>query len=306
MCALLFFLTQLCVRAFKTDAGLDAELPKNYVLTALIVPLLSCIAAFSVTMATYHGGAVTAWMAGIWCLLLLIINVVVASLYKKLLNEQKDKLEKTMMDQQNKAYANELSLLKQTSRQIRSLRDDMKRHISTVEGLYRSGNIAELDSYLDGFVTQVEQTRKYLNTGFAELDSILNYKLSAAEGAGIAVETSVVVPDSLAVEPFDLNVILGNLLDNAVEGALRCQDKKLVLNLRFDRGVFYIDIQNTYDGVVNQKSGGAYLTRKEQADLHGLGLLAVRRAVEKYNGHMEITHTEKHFSVRVMLYPEKE
>lgn len=49
----------------------------------------------------------------------------------------------------------------------------------------------------------------------------------------------------------DISLILGNILENAVEAAERNESNKYVyLRMRFDRGNLIINLENTYKGTL--------------------------------------------------------
>ena len=79
-------------------------------------------------------------------------------------------------------------------------------------------------------------------------------------------------------ESFDMTVILGNLLDNAIEALRQSENKRLLLSMKLTRGIVRIDIENSY----NPK-------QKKKADQkqHGIGLLSVSHTLEKYHGDLK-------------------
>ena len=98
--------------------------------------------------------------------------------------------------------------------------------------------------------------------------------------------------------------ILGNLLDNALEAVARAREKKLAIDIEYRRGALFIQIENTFDGEVRYTGEGKekrLATRKESAG-HGHGIKNIARAVEKYNGYMDITHEGETFTAVVFLY----
>lgn len=121
--------------------------------------------------------------------------------------------------------------------------------------------------------------------------------------AEVKIDCTLLVPETLEMDPFDINVLFGNLLDNAIEAARKCEDKTIQLLVKWDRGALYISVKNTYDGIVNRDMRGNILTRKSDATLHGLGLSNVKSVLEKYNGELKIDAGEKIFSVSAVLYP---
>ncbi len=132
----------------------------------------------------------------------------------------------------------------------------------------------------------------------------MNYKLGQAEAAGARLELDVTLPESFTADAFDLNIILGNLLDNAVEALPASGDRWIVLSLRVDRGVFFLRIVNSYDGMTFQTAGpdGPIYRSRKKGEGHGLGLGIVRRIVDKYHGELQIESTEAIFTVEAILY----
>lgn len=214
--------------------------------------------------------------------------------------------EREQLRQQNRAYQAEFGRMRQSEAQVRALRHDMKNHLAVLEGYAARGQTEELVQYLKRLDQQLS-CPGLVHTGNLELDSILNYKLGWAKQAGARMKLDVRLPEGFTADMFDLNVILGNLLDNAVEGLERSEAKELSLSLTADRGVLFLKIVNSYDGVLLRAAGPevpAYRSRKTEEG-HGLGLSIVRRAVDKYHGALWIDSAGTIFSVEVMLYLEE-
>lgn len=86
----------------------------------------------------------------------------------------------------------------------------------------------------------------------------------------------------------DIISILGNLLDNALEAAKRCEKGWISVALYMEnRGSLVIfRIENNYVGEL-RNDGARLLTTKENAGSHGIGLQNVKRIVDEYNGYMQ-------------------
>lgn len=100
---------------------------------------------------------------------------------------------------------------------------------------------------------------------------------------------------------FDLNVVIGNLLDNAILAASQTQEKWLSVVLNYEKGILFIQVQNSYQ-TVKKDMDGNYLTTKQETQNHGIGLKNVRRIVNQNHGTMQITDSDHIFDVKVMLY----
>ena len=193
--------------------------------------------------------------------------------------------------------------MRQSDRQASALRHDMKNHLAVLGEYAAQGNIQELERYLDAFGQKLIRPG-LIHTDNPDIDSILNYKLRQAEDAGARLELDIKLSERFTADAFDLNIILGNLLDNAVEALPASGDKWIALSLRVERGVLFLRIANGYDGRTVQTAGPdgpVYRSRKKGED-HGLGLGIVRRIVDKYHGELRIKSEKEIFTVEAILY----
>ena len=69
------------------------------------------------------------------------------------------------------------------------------------------------------------------------------------------------------------------------------------IRLKYEKGILYLSIYNSFDGVVYKSSNSKFKTRKRDDVKHGYGLQSVERVVKKYSGIMRITHDEQMFCV---------
>lgn len=208
--------------------------------------------------------------------------------------------EKELLLQQNRAYQVEFNLMRQSERQVSALRHDMKNHLAVLREYAVQGRLDKLEEYLNTF-SQKLNCPGFVHTGNPDIDSILNYKLGQAVQAGAKLKLNLKLPENFTANPFDLNVILGNLLDNAAEALAKSQDKQLSLSLQVERGIFYLRLSNSYDGVAARAAGSVSCSHK-RGEGHGMGLSAVRHTVDKYHGELRIDRTGTVFAAEVVLY----
>ena len=97
------------------------------------------------------------------------------------------------------------------------------------------------------------------------------------------------------------NVILGNLLDNAIEAAQNSKEKYLGIDIRTKRGLLFITIENSYDGSI-QLHKNEIVTSRKNKESHGIGLKNVKMIVEEQGGEMQVIWVNNRFVVKVMLY----
>lgn len=106
----------------------------------------------------------------------------------------------------------------------------------------------------------------------------------------------------LCVTLWHMSIILGNLLDNAADALAKVDKKILDIKIKYERGILYISIYNSYNGKIIVDKRGKLLTGKLEKENHGLGLESVERIVKKYNGISKISYEEHIFKIDIMLY----
>lgn len=183
---------------------------------------------------------------------------------------------------------------------MRGWRHDNHNHLQVMKAELAAGQLVELSAYLDELEADLDRVDTYVKSGNLMVDAILNSKLSLAERDGVAVTCKARVPDALTVDDVDLCVILGNLLDNAIEAcaALPADGRWLRVYVAARGSQLYASIQNSAveDPSFNQRN---YISEKRGN--HGLGMKRVAAVVEKYEGFLNLANELGVFAAEVSL-----
>lgn len=232
---------------------------------------------------------------------ILFINLLIFFLYGVLTDAFMKLEESAAFERQAASYANQLKIMTQTEEKMKALRHDMKHHLYELSVLAEQHREKEISDYIKNMQNYMDNPKEYAGSGNHEIDSLLNYLLGQAGELLDQVECKMSIPKELKIATFDLNVIIGNLLDNAILAASQTQKKWLSVVLNYEKGVLFIQIQNSYQ-TVRKDADGNYLTTKQDTQNHGIGLKNVKRVVNQYHGTMQITDSDYIFDVKVMLY----
>ncbi len=191
--------------------------------------------------------------------------------------------------------------MQRSSREIQELRHDMKNHLLAISELARTQDNAQITDYTDKLLDKMMPQTEYSRTGMIPVDSIINYKLSQAEQAGIRVSSDIAVPEEIRIEADDLVTVIGNLLDNAVEAVSKRKDDKYIsLSMKFQKGSLLITLKNSFDGILKMKND-RYLTTKNDPKQHGIGLQSIETVIRKYNGEMIARHSDSEFVTKIIM-----
>lgn len=179
---------------------------------------------------------------------------------------------------------------------------DYKHHLTTIGAMAKTGGNEEILSYLK----QMENIAgtalcHHLYTENRNMNNLLNYILEDSKSVIENPEISVEIPNHIGEELFDISIIVGNLMDNAIRGTAASDERRLSFQMYYGKGIMNIQIENSIKDTPKVRNG-IYLTTKSRKEGHGIGLQNVKLVVEKYHGQMEICHTEKSFQVKILLY----
>lgn len=286
-------------RFFKVDKAQYIS-PASYV--NVIIVLIGNIALAQIVYDLLGAGNVKT------LIMLCIIGVIDIStfyLYNKVNEVYHQKLEKSMMEEQIEMYENQFKIMSESQNNLRALRHDMKNHFQLVKAYINEDKFEEAKSYIEALEDYGKVTGQYVDTGNQEVDTILNYTLERAAKLSCKIETKIAVPEESFIPGFDLNVLLGNLLENAIEALEKTEERYLYVGMNYKRGVLLVRIWNSYDGRL-KKNGETYITRKKDKENHGIGLKNIHEVIEKYNGEQMIDTTDKLFKTDVILYLKKD
>ena len=183
---------------------------------------------------------------------------------------------------------------------MRGWRHDYHNHIQALLALV--GNEEKTREYLLRLNDDLTTVDTVLKTGNVMVDAILNSKLSLIKSRQIAVNAKAIVPARLQVSEIDLCVVIGNLLDNAMEACLKQEeesDRFIRIFIGVMKGQLYLSVTNSTGGEI-RKEGKRYLSTKDSPS-HGFGLMRVDRIAEKYDGYVNRQHEEGVFATEVLL-----
>lgn len=186
-------------------------------------------------------------------------------------------------------------------RRMRGWRHDYHNHMQVLKAHLGLGQYAEAQEYLKRLEEDLAGVDTVLKTGNVMVDAILNSKLTLIRERGIQVDATAIVPRDVGISGVDLSILIGNLLDNAMEACekvSRQEDRFIRIYVDILKKQFYICVTNSMAGKA-KKAGMGFFSSKG-AD-HGLGLLRIDSIVEKYHGYLNRQAEDGVFATEVTL-----
>lgn len=185
---------------------------------------------------------------------------------------------------------------------LRQWKHDYHHHTQAMHMLLENEDYSELRKYLAQLNSDFKNLTSMVSTGHPTLDAILSSKILIAKAHGISVEQTVFLPEKLSIPQTDLCVILGNLLDNAIEACNKPnlqQPPYLNITIKIHKGMLYFKVINSSNGVYlfDKKN---LLSTKNQPE-HGYGFKNINDIVENYGGFFNYEPQSNSFAATIMI-----
>lgn len=293
----LLYIMSMVASGFKHIKS-DNTMPKSYWIALLTVPISSLyvLAMFFQS----EGLSVHEISSSVGAIL--IVNFMVFFLFDRVSLLNKERQENVLITQQNEYYVNQLQLMENSYKISKKIRHDIKNHLLTINSFLKQDNVNEAQSHISSIIAVYQSKAEIVHTGFPTIDGLLNAKLQPVAELGVRANIKVSLPDDFYISSFDLTVILGNLIDNALQAVSLVNEEKYI-DLRMDssKGMLIIKVSNPYKAVICNKNG-KLITSKTDKENHGYGLRNVGDVLKKYNGTSKIDTSENIFTITVALY----
>ena len=184
---------------------------------------------------------------------------------------------------------------------MRGWRHDYQKHIQVMKAHAQNGDIDAITQYLNELGADLQKVDNIIKTGNKMADAILNSKISFAISQHINVQVDVNIAIELTTSQIDLCIILGNLVDNAVEACLALPQNQRIIRIFMElkNTQLYISVTNsTAEGKLNKLSGRFKTTK---GDGHGFGLARIDNIVERHNGYINRNSESGVFTTEILL-----
>lgn len=225
---------------------------------------------------------------------LLILNTVVVLSIESIARLTKDSRENALIKQQVEIELDNIKTLVQTFNAQRQFMHEYKNQINTLYHLMNAGNYQQALNFIKPLTEQIYYALYRIKTDHDIIDAILNQKDIQARENGIEIDvraadlSMIAIPDNLLV------IIIGNVLDNAIEACMNMEAGKTIsVKLVEENGILIFSVINPVNApvvIINN----SIRTTKEDKTIHGIGLKNVAMALSQCNGDYEL-YCDGHF-----------
>lgn len=206
----------------------------------------------------------------------------------------------------NMQYNLQMAHLKQLESyqtEIRRISHDIHNHKTVMYSLIQEKDYDNALKYLEHYGTGFNSESFEILTPNKVLNALLLSKREVCLNHNIQLDLDIHLPTDLGISDFDLCIIVGNLIDNAIEASQKITPtgkgyikiKSTLINHNF-----VWDIKNNFDTSLHMTKGKLLTLKKDKLN-HGLGLSNIQSIVDKYNGTCQLTFDQDVFSAFIRI-----
>lgn len=320
--ALLYFTVKKIVKNYREKDYAIHKTELLFILTPGLAGLMVCT-LLRVTIDTAESGAPELLydrypsliiIVPIILLLLLFSIVSGVKLFQDMICWNREKSSRIILENQVSSLQEHMREMERVYSGIRGMKHDMKNTLSVIMQL-ASGKEEGLQAYLEELNQTMDRLEFRFKTGNTVVDTLLNMKYheiaSTVPDLQMDVE-GLQFPEKLFIQSYDIGIILGNALDNAMEACRKLKAKEpdaeafIRISSFQKRELFFLKVENSFDGKVVRKPQKEFpVTDKADRENHGIGLANIKSTAEKYQGTMDFKVKGRVFILSVMMKNER-
>ncbi len=236
--------------------------------------------------------------------------------FQDMIHLHAEKSSRMILEKQIEGLQTHIEEMERIYSDLRCMKHDLKNTVSVIKRLSdNSANTSELQKYISEMDGCLEKLDVRFNTGNIVADTLLNMKyyeaLRNVPDINIFAD-DLIFSQELKIQSYDIGIILGNALDNAVEACKKLKANEpsadTFIRLRsVQKGNFLIlTVENSfYGGLVISGRNEFPETDKSDKKSHGIGLANIKNTAEKYQGTMDFRVKDRVFTLSVMMKNER-
>ncbi|MCI8601922.1 MAG: GHKL domain-containing protein [Oscillospiraceae bacterium] len=300
ICLLVIFM--LVKSYIRATVEIYREISIGWFLMFLIVPLacLICCLFMSWLLAKYAVSAMEEFALILSGAALLLACRAAFTLFERLVGQMELNREYNYIRLRREMENTHYDIIQQKNDEYAGMLHDIKHHLRYLSQLAAGGDLPALRQYLSDLQQDLSSRAQGIYTDDKILNVILCEKAEQARRRGVDFQVELTASISF-LNPMDACTLMGNLLDNAIEGAENAPGEKYVrLKIRaFNSGFTVIRVENSFNGQLKLRHNRLLSTKS--AGHHGYGMRSIEQIAEKTGGSMEYKAEKQMFQTTVLL-----
>ncbi len=289
------FIVILCYRMYRSDKEIriNDKLIRIIIVTGILVIFMTMLFVMNHLTGQYEEMVTMAYFVFAVGLVLFLVYAMFSVTERV---EKQKELE--LIQLHNKILRQSLSETKNACMRWEKSIHDYKNTIICLDSMLKEKDTAAVREYLNQEMKQIQSSQHFIDVGNNMVNSILSVKLLEAEQRKIHFSVQGKIEQQLSITEIHLGRLLGNLIDNAIEGAENSTEKPFVeVEIYQNQKLLCINISNSTGNNPIDFSKSS----KEKSGMHGIGLKSVREKVAEYQGIFHIEQLSDIVEARIQI-----
>ncbi|AIQ69000.1 ATP-binding protein [Paenibacillus graminis] len=267
----------------------------RYYILLILVPIISI---YQLNVLTYYNEMNIHYF--ISAIGFLFINVMIIYIFDTIIDKFQFKHENARLEQQMDYQDANYEKTVHSFKSVKRIIHDTNQQLLYIEECIKRNEPAAALEHIRTTLNKVEGAYQRVNTGNLVIDALVTNTLNIGQANGIRIETKLnLYSPEISLDRYDLCVVLGNMLDNAIEASKQVKiaaDRYVVITIFSNDTSLFIHIVNYME-----QDTALLRSQKPNPENHGIGLMNISRICDKYGGHMTIETKQKTFNNMVMI-----
>lgn len=235
--------------------------------------------------------------------ILLLFNIIILEIYSKISENFIMEKEKAIYTQQINIMAINTEEQKKVMENFHREKHDWINELIALKNEIEYENKDVVLQNIDRIIQNCQFGEAISDTGNKCIDPLINVKYTTAKEKGIDFILKIFIPEELPINQCDMGIVLGNILDNAIEATEKCNSsaKKIEIIMGIKKEALVLVVKNPLAGSLKRNKDGKLLSTKEDSKRHGYGINSVIKVARKYNGDVIIEEEGGEFVITVTM-----
>ena len=289
-----FILSLILVGSVRTMDGLGMD-PMISTLWFVFFICMTTVVLFQVNL--FYAVSLVSFY--ILCLIMVLCFIFLLLLYS---NYMKEHELRSILELKDQMVRQEYEMVKQLQTEQQSLSHDMKNHLLVMDTMLKEGKYQEAQQYISQLGIPLERLSPSIWTGASTLDVLLNHTRNRCSQFHIGFTVQADAVDLRPMKDQDICSLFANLLDNAFEAARQVPEGQgwILFKMRKAKEMLFIDLSNPAAAPPRVRNG-ALVSRKQDGQLHGLGLNRAAATAREYGGQLTYEYKDGVFTAAVIF-----
>lgn len=288
-----FWLKAVVEQLFAQLSNRSGSLLLTYPSVSLIILLIGINTIFSPGSLARRGLEDVLFFLAL-CAMILVVYVMILNSTLEIVcrrkTEEELKFARQLISQQREHYNQTLDYIEQ----VRIIKHDFRHHIHALLNMEKE----EQTRYLQNLQRELDTAAEMVFCQNQSVNGLLQEYAARARQDGVKFEARMDLSARVPVDDLTLCIVIGNLLENALEACRRFQGARFIrVQARWMEDHLMMMVENSYNGQIRQ-SGGKILSSKKDG---GLGMMSVRRILNRPGDEFDVDYNEDTFTAMVKL-----